>query len=173
MEDLFSEGKVVRIETGGETVERYMRFLKVKDLPEFFSIDEIDDDVEKLAAFIELIERKTEGEIDSLASDAVFNAFINLNFGKAEPGEKKISGETDMTNNLASAFDFLISQGHSFSAITEYTVPRYRYLMEAACTRLFDKPEKPKKMDPLDAFRKLGFPIKHKTPPTGRAGNNK
>lgn len=165
MEDLFSEGKVVRIETdgeNGEAAERYMRFLKVKDLPEFFSIDEIEDEVEKLAAFIRMIEQRTEGELDSLPSDTVFDAFINLNFGKAEPGEKKTSAEINMVNNFANAFDFLISQGHSFSAIMEYTIPRYRHLMEAACTRLFGKKEKPKKMDPLDAFRKLGIPIRKK-----------
>ena len=164
MEDFFCEGKIVRIETDyGETVERYMRFLKVKEIPEFFRIDAIKDSLIRTDAFINMLDQKVEGEIDSLPSDALRDVFIDINFGKAEPGKKKTNDIINITNNLVSSFDFLISQGHSFSAIMEYTLPRYRYLQEAACTRMFGKKEKPKVMDPLAAFRKLGIPIKRKT----------
>ena len=42
-------------------------------------------------------------------------------------------------------------------------MPRYRLLIDAACNRMFGKKEKPKPMDPLTAFMKLGIPVRKKT----------
>ena len=128
-----------------------------------------------LPALIDLVAQTIDREIESLPSDAlnkIIDTFMELNFGKREQGAKKTKGTTDDTDELAIAFDFLIIQGHSFSDILEYTLPQLRIFQKVACDRLLGKKD-PKKMDPLDAFKKLGFPIKHKTPPTGRAGNNK
>lgn len=164
MEDLFGEGKTVRIEAiYGDTVERYMRFLKVKELPEFYRINEIKDERERTLAFIAMIKQRVVGEIDSLPADDIRDAFVDMNFGKAEPGEKKTSDEINIVNNLASAIGFLVSQGHSLSDIMEYPLPRFRLYGDTASDRVYGKKEKPTKMDPLDAFIKLGFPIKRKT----------
>ncbi len=165
MEDLFGEGKIIRIEAMyGDTVERYMRFLKVKELPEFYRINEIKDERERTLALIAMIKEKVEGEIDSLPANDIRDAFIDINFGSAPTSETVgAQGPVPLLHNLVNAFDFLISQGHSFSAIMEYTLPRYRLLIDAACERVFGKKEKPKKMDPLEAFQKLGFRIRRKS----------
>ncbi len=164
MEDLFGEGKVIRIETKyGDTVERYIRFLKVKDLPEFFRIDAMENEVERMAALIAMIKQRVRGEIRSLPGDDLRDAFMDMNFGSAPTSlipKESVGGDT--LHNLISSFDFLISQGHSFSAIMEYTVPRYRHLMEAACNRVFGKKEKPKKTDWLDTFTKMGIPVERR-----------
>jgi hypothetical protein len=165
MEDLFGEGKAVFIKTDyGETAERFMRFLKVKELPEFYRINEIKDERERTLAFIAMIKEKVTGEIDSLPANDVRDAFIDMNFGSpAERDKKKVGAEDFLpVHNLASAIGFLVSQGHRLSDIMEYPLPRFRLYGDTASDRVYGKKEKPKKMDPLDAFIKLGFPIKRK-----------
>ena len=112
MEDLFGEGKTVFIKTDyGETADIYMRFLKVKELPEFYRINDIKDERERTVAFIAMIKEKTREEIGSLPANAVRDAFIDMNFGspaEREKAEKKASGETDIVDNLASSFDFFV-----------------------------------------------------------------
>ena len=103
MEDLFGEGKVVFIKTDyGETAERFIRFLKVKELPEFYRVNEIKDERERTIAFIAMIEKRVVGEIGSLPANDVRDAFIDMNFGspaEREKAKKKASGETDIVNN--------------------------------------------------------------------------
>lgn len=173
MEDLFGEGKTVFIKTDyGETAERYIRFLKVKELPEFYRINDIKDERERTLAFIAMIEKRVVGEIGSLPGNDVRDAFIDMNFGspaEREKTKKKTSGEINIVNNLASAIGFLISQGHSLSSIMEYPLPRFRLYGDTASDRVYGKAElslgkkeEPKKMDPLTAFQKLGIPIRRK-----------
>ncbi len=167
MEDLFSEGKTVRIETAdGDTVELYMRFLKVKELAEFYRIVAIEDDVEKLASYIAMIKGTVEVDelIDDLPFEAVFDAFEDLNFPVGANDDSPEQGTNDNTplQNFTAEFDFMVSQGHAFDVIMEYPVPRYLYLLKAAMHRVFGKKDKPKVMDTLDAFRKLGIPVKNK-----------
>lgn len=166
MEDLFSEGKTVFIKADyGETVERFMRFLKVKELPEFYRINEIKDERERTLTFIAMIEKKVTGEIDSLPANKVRDAFIDMNFGspaEREKAEKKAGGNIDIVNNLASAIGFLISQGHLSRDIMEYPLPRFRLYGDTASDRVYGKKEEPKKMNPLDFFSKIGVPIRRK-----------
>lgn len=158
MEDLFDDGKIVKIETEyGIGVKLYMRYLKVKELPEFFRIAVISDVSKRIAYYINMIESKVDEPIDYLSSDALFTVFENMNFSQPEDqGYGGEQGEIDNVKNFDITFDFLISQGHRFSDILEYTVPRYRYLLEAASNRVFGKKKKP---DPLAFFSKMGIPV--------------
>jgi hypothetical protein len=161
MEYFFNEGKTVTIETeDGTAVELYMRFLKVKELPEYFQISEIEDEANMLARYFVLIQSKVEDEIDdNFSVHAVFNAFEKLNF--SVPEDQAVSGgkvDINEARNFDIGFDFLISQGHSFSAIMEYTVPRYQYFIQAASNRMFGKPKKP---DQMAFFSSMGIPVEH------------
>jgi hypothetical protein len=163
MDDLFGEGKTIRIDTKyGDTVERYIRFLKVKDLPKFFRIDALENKAERTASLIDMIEERVVGETDSLPGDDLRDAFMDMNFGSAPTSETVgAQGPVPLLHNLVRAFDFLISQGHSFSAIMEYPLPRYRLLIDAACNRVFGKK---KKTDPFEFFSKMGIPVEARQP---------
>ena len=63
-----------------------------------------------------------------------------------------------MPSKLAVAFDFLISQGHSYQDILEYTLPQVRLFQQVAVERLTGV----KREDPVKALTKAGVILKHK-----------
>lgn len=173
MEDFFSE-KILSVEDeDGEIVELKMRPLKVKEFPQIFRISAMQEkegaagengEMKILPFLIDLVAQTIDKDIEKLPSDAlneIISEFIELNFGKEEQGKKEIKNTINDTDELAISFDFLIIQGHSFSDILNYTLPQLRIFQKVACDRLLGK-KTPKKMDPLEAFRKLGIPIKYK-----------
>lgn len=157
MEDLFCEGKTVRLDTPDGEVELYMRYLKVRELPELFRIIAIEDYDRKMIASIALVKRVAE--IDDLPHDAlsaVFDAFKKMNLPDPAGTGEEASDEASAVDNFTWAFDFMISQGHSIDTIMEYPLPRYRRLLEAATDRVFGKK---KEQDPLTFFQKMGIPV--------------
>ncbi len=162
MDNFFFKKKLSIEDEAGNSIDLTIHPLKVKDLPEMIRIDEMDEE-EWTAAIIDMIGKRSDREIESLPLDAlkgIIDEFMELNFGKDEPTDKKKTDpKISFIDSITITFDFLIWQGHNFSEILEYELPLFFKLRDTAIERVFGK----QKMDPLEAFKKMGIPIKHKT----------
>ena len=91
--------------------------------------------------------------------EKLIDIFIKLNFGDIkEKDEQQKKREIVVPSKLAIAFDFLISQGHSYQDILEYTLPQVRLFQQVAVDRLTGV----KREDPVEALAKAGVKLKHK-----------
>jgi len=86
--------------------------------------------------------------------------FVDVNFNDSNFTKKK----AEVT--FAQSLDFLISQGHGFADIMEYTLPQFHAFLDAASKRLSGNAKSGSgktKVDasdnPLAALQRLGIPI--------------
>ncbi len=100
--------------------------------------------------------------------DRLITTFIDYNFPEIKE-EKKIE-ESDRSKTkkkkkvepLSFFIDFLVNQGYTLSCIMEMTIPQFNELIIKAGERLSPAA---KVMEPLEAFKKMGLPIR-------KRGNN-
>ena len=167
MEDYFAETTIrIEPEDGGQPTTLIMRPLKVKEIPSLLRLEAVADrdaaggDLSSFADFIELVDGTVDGDVKALhrdALDGIIKTFDDLNFPegvKRKPGDAKKFEEKE----FARMVEYLIAQGHAFSEIEEYTLPRFRLFVELAGERLSGKPRK--KVDPLEALKGLGIPVR-------------
>jgi len=102
------------------------------------------------------------GNIPVDATNKLIETFIDYNF--PQPDETKTQ-ESDRSKTkkksepLSFFIDFLVNQGHSVSDIMEMTLSQFNELIMKAGERLSPAS---KIMDPIDAFRKMGIPIRER-----------
>ncbi len=162
-------------ETTSYTV--FMRPIKVKDLSILNRIvylqEDNPEDVQAAGMLLELVTSTLHMESDILpieATSKLISYFIEYNFPKEvkkvktdkekaedEKRKKLPKKEPKNINGLLGCFDFLISQGHIYSDIMEYSLPDFNDFVTTAAERLGIK-KKP--MDAVKAFQKLGIPVK-------------
>ena len=167
MDGYFAE-KTIRIESEGEDdpVTLVMRPLKVKEIPLLLRLEAVANrdvsDLSSFADFIDLVDGTVDGDITVLpreALDGIIKTFDELNFPErmkrkpATPAKEKFDEK-----EFARMVEYLVAQGHAFSEIEEYTLPRFRLFVELAIERLSGKPKK--RVEPLEALRGLGIPVK-------------
>lgn len=148
-------------------VKFYMRPLKVKELGDINRIIELQEQeqwADVLPIIMQLIsEAIIDVEIeDDWIVEELIEAFMRLNFEDNLPDiKKKHIDKTDNREELAKAIDFLLSQGHLYSDILEYTIPQLILFQNTAINRLFGK-TKGKLKNPIDVLSKIGIPIQQK-----------
>lgn len=144
-----------------------MRPIKIKELPIINRISELAEEsgAEEfttpllLSLMLDCLSIDGSNIPASTAQDLV-NTFIEYNFPDPEKeGKKEKSSKS--SEPLSFYIDFLVSIGYSLSDVMEMTMLQFNELILKAGERLNPKS---KVMDPLEAFRKMGIPI--------RKGNN-
>lgn len=166
VDEFFHEQAIILELENGKTLRAFMRPMKVKEISIACRIQEMQkDDIaesEYLPFFVQLVERAINIDIDSLPMsilEKLIDIFIKLNFGDIkEKDEQQKKREIVVPSKLAIAFDFLISQGHSYQDILEYTLPQVRLFQQVAVDRLTGV----KREDPVEALAKAGVKLKHK-----------
>ena len=171
MGEYFAE-TVIRLEIAGRSKDEAvlvlrMRPLKVKEIPLLLRLAGASrataGDLAGFVEFIDLLAGTVDGEIKGLhrdALDGLIGAFEKLNFPKGveKPSAPDKPPKPFDEKEFARQIEFLIHQGHSFSEIEDYTLPRLRLFVELATERLTGKIKK--KVNPLDALRGLGIPVR-------------
>jgi len=166
MEHYFSETTIRIAPESGEEITLIMRPLKVKELPDLLRLEaraasgDGEATIAGFADFIDLVDGTVDGDIKALpteALDGIIKAFDGLNF-PAGAKKGKASKKPFDEKEFARSIEFLISQGHAFSEIEEYTLPRFRLFVDLAIERLTAKPKK--KVDPMEALAGLGIPMR-------------
>ncbi len=171
MNDIFFYEKplTINIEDEGSFVV-FMRPLKVKDIQVLNRITHLQtidpEDSQAASMLIGLMTSTLSIPGDELPAEAtsdLITYFLQLNFPPEETktAEEKTKELTKKKQGIAECVDFLTKQGHEYNDILNFTIPQFKKLIEVAAIRLGIKKEA---MSPEDAFRKLGIPVRPRTP---------
>lgn len=160
----FFDEKKISIENGdGQVVTFFMRPIKIKELPTINRVSKLAEESDSeefttpllLSLMLDCLSIGGENIPVSATQDLV-NVFIDYNF--PDPGKgKKAENSNKKSEPLSFYIDFLVSIGYSLSDVLEMTMLQFNELILKAGERLNPKS---KVMDPLDAFRKMGIPIR-------------
>lgn len=166
MNEFFSTKKITVEIEGQSPVTLIMYPLRMRQLPEFLDLLGAGMEPAYTQEIINIIQdavHMTDSEFESLpaaALETLVNIFIELSF--PPEGRVKLKGRDAKScisaNEYPVMLDFLISQGHIYSEIMEYTVPQFRAFVDAAVERLTGT--KTEKKDPIAVLTSLGIPIK-------------
>lgn len=168
MENFYiSKEIVIEIENPHSEIKLRMRPLKIHELPLYFSaIEESKKEGIIHLHLIHLLKNAIDKNIDELPITILSDLLIelsNLSFSRNERNEVVKEWDTEFADML----DFLISQGHSYSDILEYTCPQFRRLLDAATNRILGKKKK-KIKNPLKLLTSLGVPVRTGVKNNGR-----
>ncbi len=171
----FAEKQIQIKNSEGETLEFFMRPIKIKELKIIGRVSALAEnaDAEEFTTPLLLslmldclsIDRKN---IPAGAAEKLIETFIDYNFPSVNDKgteESDRSATKKKPEPLSFFIDFLVNQGHSISDITEMTIPQFNDLILRAGERL--NPSK-KVMDPLEVFRKMGLPIRRRASANGK-----
>ncbi len=167
MNKFFAEKQITITDAEGERLEFFMRPIKIKELPIIYRVSVLAEqgNTEEfttpllLSLMIDCL--SIDGSnIPVDATGKLIETFIDYNFPK--PDETKTQ-ESDRSKTkkkpepISFFIDFLVNQGHSVSDIMDLTMSQFNELIMKAGERL--NPAS-KQMDPLEAFAKMGIPIR-------------
>ncbi len=167
MQKFFQEKHIIITDSDGEKLEFFMRPIKVKELQIINRISIMaksgsDEFTTPIMLKLVIDSLSISGEnIPMSASDKLIETYISYNFPELKEMENKeavksVSKKKEL-QSLSFYIDFLVHQGHTVSDVLEMTLFQFNELIEAAANRI----NPPKKvMDPLQAFRKMGIPIR-------------
>lgn len=167
MKKFFEEKLLVIGNDAGQRLEIFMRPIKIKEfklinriskLAEGNNSDEFIDPIllELVSASLSIDTSKIPGS----AVQGLVSKYLEYNFPETEEeknNSEKLKKAKKKTKRLAVYIDFLVNQGHSVPDILDLTIFQFNDLIKAASERI--NPEK-EVMEPEDAFRKMGIPIK-------------
>ena len=163
----FFEEKRISIENGdGDVLEFFMRPIKIKELPIINRVSKLaeESDAEEfttpllLSLMIDCL--SIEGEqVPAEATQGLMTTFIEYNFPTPDEAEEKAKAhkKKEKSEPLSFYIDFLVSIGYSLFDILEMTMGQFNELILKAGERLNPKS---KIMDPMEAFQKMGIPIR-------------
>jgi hypothetical protein len=182
MKDFFNQKLLeIPVNEDGDLQLFILTPLKVKHIPQLLRLMEVyanvkegETDVEKLAEieevalplFAELIiatlspaspydEIKSSKELKLNVFKGILSQFIDLNFkDEKKKGSNKAEGD-EKQSSFAEIIDMLISQGHKYSDIQEYTLPQLNLLCDALINRLTPEDKKPKRTSVEEVFSKF------------------
>ena len=189
MNTFFTE-RIIHIDLeGAERVTLTMRPLKIRELPGYLRcLKRLETNnshsratslvalhgrcperiIPELIDIIAVTVDKSLYNLPSVALSHIIDVFMDLNFPESRDvpaGRLYRQNQKSKIRNLedgafAMMLDFLISQGHRYADILEYTLPQFRQFIEASVERLTGI--KKKKKEPLEALLGLGIPIRKK-----------
>ena len=165
--DKFFDEKVITI-TNKEGLELtfFMRPIKLKEFQMIGRIAKLVENSNSSDDFVDPILLglvKAAISIDSKhvpaeAVKSLVDTYLDYNFpSMKEKDEEPETAIKKETKRLSFYIDFLVNQGYVISDIMELTVIQFNEIIQAVADRL--SPQK-KIMDPLEAFKKMGIPIR-------------
>ena len=172
MKTFFEEKQISIINAEGEKLEFFMRPIKIKELQVISRVGALAESPDNeefttpllLSLMLDCL--NIDGKnIPAEATEKLIDTFIDYNFPDTEDSSKENNkSETKQKKQkvepLSFFIDFLVNQGHTISDIMEMTLPQFNELIQKAGERL--NPAS-KIMDPVDAFRKMGIPIRSRS----------
>ncbi len=177
MKTYFQEKQISITDAEGEKLDFFMRPLQIKELQIIQRVsllaenESSDEFTTPLLLSLVIGCLSIDGKfIPAEATEELINTFIEYNF----PDTKKEFEESDRSATkkdkkpepISFFIDFLVNQGHTVSDIMEMTMPQFNELIVKAGERLSPSS---KQMNPIDAFRKMGIPIRNR----GKNGRKK
>lgn len=153
----FFETKKIHVERNKEKKTFTMRPLKIGELKLYFDLVE-KSKTQIVPELILLVSGTITPSILDLEIETftqIHEALIELSF----PDLKKKRNDIGEDVTFSDMVDFLISQGHIYSQILEYTTLQFNQLIESAGNRLSGKKRK-KKMNAMSALLKIGIPVR-------------
>lgn len=169
MKTFFEEKQISITNAEGEELEFFIRPIKIKELQVINRVSSLaeSDNTEEFTTPLLLSLMLDCLSIDGKnipieATEKLINIFIDYNFPDTEDlseenNKSKTKKKKKKVEPLSYFIDFLVHQGHTISDIMEMTLPQFNELIQKAGERL--NPAS-KAMDPVDAFRKMGIPIR-------------
>ena len=168
MKTYFAEKQISITDAEGEKLDFFMRPLKIKELQVIQRVsllaesEDSDEFTTPLLLSLVIDCLSIDGKfIPAEATEELINTFIEYNF----PDTKKEFEESDRSKTKKKAepisffIDFLVNQGYSVSDIMEMTMLQFNELIVKAGERLSPSS---KAMNPLEAFKKMGIPIRNR-----------
>jgi hypothetical protein len=166
MKTFFEEKRISIMNGDGDVLEFFMRPIKIKELPVINRVSLLaeESDAEEfttpllLSLMINCL--SIDGEkVPASATQDLMQTFIEYNFPIPDEEEEKAKAHKKKKESEPLSFyiDFLVSIGYSLADIMEMTMMQFNELIIKAGERLNPKS---KVMDPLEAFRKMGIPIR-------------
>ncbi len=176
MKTYFQEKQISITDTEGEKLDFFMRPLRIKELQviqrvsllaENKSSDEFTTPL-LLSLVIDCL--SIDGKFVPVeATEELITTFIEYNFPDTkeefEESDRSTTKKKKKTEPISFFIDFLVNQGHTVSDIMEMTMPQFNELIVKAGERLNPKT---KIMDPIEAFRQMGIPIRNRGRKNGR-----
>ncbi len=168
MNRFFEEKHISLSDEAGNSIEFFMRPLKVKEMhvvcriSKFYEDGKSHDYVTPLLLGLIIDTISIPGpKIPLGATEKLIDYFMEDNFTPEEEpgGEGPAAAKKEEIKPLSFYFDLLISQGHNYFEILDYPIPLFNDFLIALCDRLTGN-KKP--MDPLAAFRRMGIPIENR-----------
>jgi hypothetical protein len=170
MNTFFAEKLISIKNKEGEIIEFFMRPIKIRELIVINRVSALAENAGAeefttpllLSLLDDCLSIGTEN-IPASTAEKLIDTLIDYNFPdvkekKFEESDRSVTKKKKKNSEPLSFFiDFLVNQGHTISDIMEMTMPQFNDLVKKAGERL--NPET-KVMDPLEAFRKMGLPIK-------------
>lgn len=157
--DKFFETKKICVEKGSEKKTFIMRPLKIGELKSYFDLIEKSKSqiVPELILLVSGTITPSILDLEIEAFSQIHEALIELSF----PDLKKRKNDIGEDVTFSDMVDFLLSQGHNYLQILDYTTLQFNQLIESAGNRLSGKKRK-KKMNAMAALLKIGIPIRGK-----------
>jgi hypothetical protein len=169
METFFEEKQITLTTKSGVSLEIFMRPIKMKELQVVNRVTALarNDDEEFLTPMLLSLMIGTlsvdSEKIPSSATEGLMKTFVDFNFPDLEDPDDPNASKDDEKKEikpLSFYIDFLVNQGHTFSDIMEMTMIQFNELVQAAADRL--TPEDKKVLNPAEAFRRMGIPIRNR-----------
>ena len=176
MKTYFQEKQITVTDTEGEKLDFFMRPLRIKELQIIQRVSLLaenkDSDEFTTSLLLSLVVAclSIDGKfIPVEATEELINTFIEYNFPDTkeefEESDRSATKKKKKTEPLSFFIDFLVNQGYTVSDIMEMTMPQFNELIVKAGERLSPSS---KVMDPLEAFQKMGIPIRNRGRKNGR-----
>ena len=176
MKTYFTEKQISITDAEGEKLDFFMRPLKIKELQVIQRVSVLAENESSdefttpllLALVIDCL--SIDGHCVPIdATEDLINTFIEYNFPDTkeefEESDRSTTKKKKKTEPISFFIDFLVNQGHTVSDIMEMTMPQFNELIVKAGERLSPSS---KVMDPLEAFKKMGIPIRNRGRKNGR-----
>ena len=169
MKTFFEEKQISITNAEGEKLEFFMRPIKIKELQVISRVGALAESPDNeefttpLLLSLMLNCLSIDGKnIPAEATEELINTFIDYNFpdtedSSEENNKSKAKQKKKKAEPLTSFIDFLVNQGHTISDIMEMTMPQFSQFIKTAGERLNPAA---KVMDPIEAFKKMGIPIR-------------
>lgn len=160
---MLNRKKKITIIQNEEEFSFYMYPLKIKHLD---NIDDLVEAVEEqdndktISIFLKLFSETIDIDLDMLNEkclDDLIKIFIDFNFDKVNIKNKNKNNKK-REDELYRSIEFLISEGHRFADILEYSIFQFAKFVELAVDRKTGYKNN-KKSNPIEALKKIGVKV--------------
>lgn len=159
---MFDKTKTIKLVIENMVTVITMSPIFVKHLDELDKLKDAyrDDDPETIQDIcVKLLEETIDVELSDIplsSFNELIDIFIDFNFDGVKDGTAKRKTK-NQNDNILQCIDFLISEGHNYVDILNYTVPSFIRFVDLALDRKGSY--KTKNNNPVDMLKKIGVKI--------------